>query len=111
MFADVLMLQAQGEGGGGMINLIFLGVIFVVFYFFLIRPGQKKQKEQKSFSESLEKGDDVVTASGILGRINKIEEGIITLEVGTKLYIRVTKSAISKEMTDGIYAAQDKDKK
>ena len=55
---------------------------------------------------ALEKGDDVVTSSGILGKINKIEDEIITLEVGSKTYIRVTRNAISKEMTDSVYADQ-----
>ena len=53
--------------------------------------------------EDLQKGDKVVTASGILGQINKIENDIVTLEVGTKTFIQVTKDAISKEMTARIY--------
>ena len=61
--------------------------------------------------DSLQKGDDVVTASGMLGKINKMEENIITLEVGSKVYIKVTKNAISKEMTDAVYAAPTQDKK
>ena len=109
-FFDVLFLQV---GGGAMTtNLLFLGLMFFIFWFFLIRPQSKKQKEQKLFLSDLEKGDEVVTSSGIVGRINKIEENnIINLEVGNKLYIRVTKNAISKEMTDAVYAAENKDQK
>jgi preprotein translocase subunit YajC len=58
----------------------------------------------------LEKSDEVVTASGILGKITKIEEDIITLEVGSKVYIRVTRNAISKELTDSVYGGEDKAK-
>ncbi len=102
-----LLLQAGG-GSGGLTSLIFFGAMILILYLFMIRPQAKRQKEQKQFSENLEKGDEVVTASGILGRINKIEEDVVTLEVGNKLYIRVTRSAISKEMTDTMYGSGDK---
>ncbi|MCB0521739.1 MAG: preprotein translocase subunit YajC [Lewinellaceae bacterium] len=97
-----IFLQA-GSGNAGIFNLLFFGLIIVVFWLFIIRPQTKRQKEQNKFADSLEKGMDVVTTSGMLGRINKIEGEIVTLEVGTKNYIRVTKSSISKEMTEGIY--------
>jgi preprotein translocase subunit YajC len=77
-------------------------------YFFMIRPQQKKQKEQTSFAKNLAKNDEVVTNSGVLGRISKIEEDIITLEVGSKVYIRVLRNAISKDLTDSIYGAGKK---
>ena len=105
MFGSIILLQASG--GAGVINLVFLGAMFLIFWLFLIRPQAKKQKEQKNFSESIEKGDEVVTASGMLGRINKIEDNIVTLEVGNKTYIRVTKGAISKEMTEQVYGTKD----
>ena len=66
------------------------------------------KKEQKNFSESLDKGQEVVTASGIIGKITKMEDEIVTLEVGTKVYIRVTRNAISKEMTDALFGSSDK---
>ncbi|MGB4959495.1 MAG: preprotein translocase subunit YajC, partial [Saprospiraceae bacterium] len=70
------------------------------FYFFFIRPQIKKQKEQTAFSGQMKKGDEVVTTSGIIGQINKIDEKTITLELDGKTFIRVVPSAISKEMTD-----------
>ena len=97
-----IFLQAGG-GNSGIFNMLFFGLIIVVFWLFIIRPQAKRQKEQNKFAESLEKGQEIVTASGILGRINKIEDNIITLEVSNKTYIRVTKAAISKEMTEGLY--------
>ena len=60
----------------------------------------KKQKEQSKFSSELKKGDEVVTASGIIGQINKIEDNAITLELDSKTFIKVVPSAVSKEMTD-----------
>ncbi|MCI5080607.1 MAG: preprotein translocase subunit YajC [Saprospiraceae bacterium] len=107
MIFDTLLLQADA-GGAGMSQLLIIGAMFVVFYFFLIRPQSKRQKEQKNFSESLDKGQEVVTASGIIGKITKMEDEIVTLEVGTKVYIRVTRNAISKEMTDALFGSSDK---
>ena len=69
----------------------------------MIRPQAKKQNAQQSFQDGLEKGDEVVTGSGLLGRVNKIDGSIVTLEVGNKTFIRVTKNSISKEMTDALY--------
>lgn len=103
------VILLQFGGGAGLTNLIFLGAMFLIFWLFLIRPQAKKQKEQKNFIDAVKKGDQVVTASGILGRINKIEDEIVTLEVGNKTYIQVTKNAISKEMTEQIYATQTQD--
>lgn len=99
---QALFLQA-GNTGGGMINLIFFGAMILIFWLFIIRPQSKKQKEQSQFAENLEKGTDVVTASGILGKITKIEDHTVTLEVSPKVYMQVTKNAISKEMTDALY--------
>ena len=77
-------------------------LMFVVIYFFFLRPQSTRQKAQDNFMSELQKGDEVVTASGILGKINKIDDKIVTLQVDTKTFIRVTKSAISKEMTESV---------
>ena len=77
-------------------------LILVVFYFFIIRPQNKRQKEQDNFLDNLEKGDEVATNSGMIGQINKIEDHIINLQVDNKTYIKVLKSSLSKEMTDNI---------
>jgi preprotein translocase subunit YajC len=90
-------LQSQG---GGLIGLLPMLLIFVVLYFFFIRPQVKKQKEQNNFLNEIKKGDEVVTTSGIIGQINKIDDNEISLQVDAKTFLRVTKSAISKEMTD-----------
>jgi preprotein translocase subunit YajC len=97
----VLLLQA---GGFDMGSLLFFGAMILVFWLFLLRPQAKQQKLQRQFLESLQKGDDVVTSSGFLGRINKIDGDVITLELGNKNFVRVTKGSISKELTDAVYA-------
>lgn len=81
-------------------QLIPFLLLFVVFYFFFIRPQAKKQKEQNMFVQNLQKGDEVVTMSGIIGRITKIEEQAVQLEIEGKTFMKFMKSTISKEMTD-----------
>jgi preprotein translocase subunit YajC len=98
----------QAGGNAGIIQMLFFGAIILVFWLFILRPQSKRQKEQTKFADSLEKGQEVVTASGILGKVNKIEGDIVTLEVGTKSYIRVTRSAVSKDMTEGLYGTEKK---
>lgn len=102
---NYLFLQA-GNPGDPWITAIMFSSIALVFYFFMIRPQSQKQKAQTNFMADLKKGDDVVTGSGMLGRINKIENEIVTLEVGTKTYIQVTKNAISKEMTEAVFSKE-----
>lgn len=93
-----VLLQTGGSGISS--SLMLLLMMFVVMFFFFIRPQVKKQKEQAKFLDSLEKGEEVVTASGLIGRINKMEGGIITLTIAEKTFVRVTKGSISKEMTE-----------
>lgn len=69
-------------------------LIFVIFYFLIIRPQQKREKERKNMLESLREGDEVVTIGGIFGRILNIKDEVVTLEVGDKLKIKVMRSAI-----------------
>lgn len=96
-----MFLQGQAPIGG-VLNMAFLLAFFAIAYFFFIRPSVKKQKAQESFSDELTKGKEVVTTSGIIGRINKIEDGIIHLQIDQKTFIRVIKGAISKELTENL---------
>lgn len=73
-----------------------------VMYFFFIRPQAKRQKQQQNFLDQLDKGQDVVTAAGMLGRIVKIEGDIVTLEVDKNTFVRVTRGSISRELTEGL---------
>lgn len=99
----LILLQA----GNPLIQFFPLVLIIIVFYFFMIRPQVKRQKDQQKFIDSLEKGTEVVSNSGIIGRINKIEGGIITLQIAEKTFIRITKSSISKEMTEAFAGGTD----
>ncbi len=73
-----------------------------VMYFFFIRPQAKRQKLQQTFLDQLDKGQEIVTAAGMLGRIVKIEDQIVTLEIDQKTFVRVTRSSISKDLSEGL---------
>jgi len=96
------MFYLQAGQGGGMINLIFFASIFLIMYFFFLRPQVKRQKAQDKFANELSKGSEVVTSSGIIGRINKIEDDVIHLQIDQKTFLKVVRGAISKEMTENL---------
>ena len=80
--------------------LVFMVLIFVVMWFFMIRPQQKRQKEAMKFRESLQKGMKVVTAGGIYGTIKEVKETYVLLEVDSATAIRVDKSMIVKDNSE-----------
>lgn len=91
-----IFLQAS-TGGSGLMGMLFPLLIIVVFYFFLIRPQIKRQKEQQKFTESLKEGMEVLTQAGIIGRITKIDGNVVRLMVDEKTFIRVVKQSITGE--------------
>jgi preprotein translocase subunit YajC len=93
---NTIFLQAQPGGGYG--TLIMFGLIIVVFYFFMIRPQQKKAKDQKVFREGLKKGDNVVTIGGLHGKIASIEsDDTLIIEVDKGIKLKYEKAAVSME--------------
>ena len=90
---------------GNIVSFLPMVAIFVVFYFLLIRPQQKKAKEAKSMLDALQKGDEVVTAGGILGRISKIGDQYVTVEVADKTELTVQRGAISQLLPKGTIKA------
>ncbi|MCK5679424.1 preprotein translocase subunit YajC [bacterium] len=86
---------ADAAGGmEGMKSFIPLILMFVIFYFLLIRPQQKRQKEHKALLGNLKRGDTVVTSGGILGKITNVSEKYITIEVAEKVRIKVARGQI-----------------
>jgi len=83
-------------------QFIFPLLLILVLYLFFIRPQAKKQKTQKTFEESLEKGKKIVTTSGIIGTITKLDDDIVTLQISQKGFMEVLRTAISAEMTEAI---------
>jgi preprotein translocase subunit YajC len=95
--------HAQAAGGAAPpgIDLIFLVLLFVVFYFLLIRPQMKRAKEHKNMVASLAKGDEVVTGGGLLGRVTKVGDHFVTLEIADGLEVKVQKQALGSVMPKG----------
>jgi len=98
--ANAVLMSSPQPGQSSFTQLIPLLLIMVVFYFFLIRPQMKKQKEMKNFRESLKKGDRIITAGGIYGKINNISGNIVTVDVGNNVLLKVDKSGIMRDTTD-----------
>jgi preprotein translocase subunit YajC len=97
-----LAMDPQGKGGSTG-TLIMMGLMVVVFYFFMIRPQAKKAKDQKKFITDLQKGDKIVTIAGIHGTVNKVnDDATLMLETSPGSYIKIERSAISMEWTANI---------
>ena len=90
---------AAGQAGGGWQMWIMLALIFVVMWFFMIRPQRKQQKELQNFRDSLKKGDKVVTIGGIYGTVCEIKEVSVLIEVDNNVKIRVSKQALVKDFS------------
>lgn len=95
-----LMAQPQEGQGNPLMSLLPLILIIVVFYFFMIRPQMKKQKELKNFRSSLKKGDRVVTTGGIYGKISEVTDNAITMEIAENVRIKVDKNAVLRDTGD-----------
>jgi len=95
-----LLQTAAPAAGGGMSMWIMLALIFVVMWFFMIRPQRKQQKEMENFRNSLKNGDKVVTIGGIYGTVAEVKDAYVLLEVDKDVKIRVSKQAIQKDYTD-----------
>ena len=81
-------------------SLIFFGAIILIFYFFMIRPQMKKQKDMKNYREALKRGDKVITAGGIYGRISEINEKTVLLEIDQNVKVKVDKGSIVRTADD-----------
>ncbi len=92
------MILVQAGAGGGMGTLFLMLGMFVVMYFFMIRPQQKKQKEQKKMVDELKVGDDVVTAGGLHGKVLSKDENTVTIAAGGGAKLTFEKYSISKKV-------------
>ena len=98
---DLLPAQAAAPKAGSSWSMwIMLALVFVVMWFFMIRPQRKQQKELDNFRKSLKKGDKVVTIGGIFGTVVEIKEESILMEVDNNVKIRVSKNALVKDFAE-----------
>ena len=98
--AIILQAATGAKPASATSSLIFFAAIIVIFYFFMIRPQMKKQKEMKSYRESLKKGDKVVTAGGIYGRIAEVTDKTVMLEIDQNVKVKVDKGSIVRTAED-----------
>jgi preprotein translocase subunit YajC len=103
----MLSILLQESQGFPMQSIIMMVLIFGVFYFFMIRPQAKKQKELKKYRENIQKGDAVVTIGGIHGKITEVKDTTVTVKIAEGTEIKLEKSAISLDATSQL-AAQAK---
>ena len=106
MLLDFLISPAYAQSApsflsGDLVSFLPMVAIFVVFYFLLIRPQQKKAKETRAMLSALQKGDEVVTAGGIVGRISKLGEQYATLEIANGVEMNVQRAAVAQLLPKG----------
>ena len=95
-----ILQAAQPAQGGGALMWVMMALIFVVMWFFMIRPQRKQQKELQAFRDGLKKGDKVVTIGGIYGTVCEIKDTTVLIEVDNNVKIRVSKQALVKDFSD-----------
>jgi preprotein translocase subunit YajC len=104
---------AAGQGAGGFGGLIPIVLMFVIFYFLLIRPQQKRNKEHKEMITNLKKGDRIITNGGIYGRITGLDDTTLTVEIADRVRVKVVRgnvSALAQNAAQAAPAKKEKDK-
>jgi preprotein translocase subunit YajC len=101
LISEAWAQSAGGAQGGGMESMLLIVLMFVVLYFLMIRPQMKRAKEHKAMIEALQKGDEIVTAGGVLGRVSKLNENYITLEIANNVEIQVQRPSVQVILPKG----------
>ncbi len=96
---------AAASGGSQLMQLLPLVLMFVVLYFIMIRPQMKRQKEHKAMIDALAKGDEVVAAGGLLGKVTKLTDNYVGLEIANGVEIQVQRSAVLQVLPKGTLAS------
>ena len=100
-FISDAMAQSADSASGGILSFLPLVILFVVFYFLLIRPQQKKAKQHKNMVAELKKGDEIITNGGLLAKIIDVGENFLTCEIAAKVEIKVQSNAVSTLLPKG----------
>ncbi len=104
-----LLMMPSKEGSIDYSFLIMMGGIFVIMYFFMIRPQSKKMREQRDYLSAIQKGDKVITTGGIHGKILNIDDKTVLLEIDTNVKMKIERNGISVEMTKAMHDATTKE--
>ena len=97
----------EGAAPGTLFQFVPFIVIFAIFYFLLIRPQNKRRKDHQALVTSLNKGDEIVTAGGIVGLVNKVEDDFLKVQVGDNVEMRIQKSAVGATLPKGTIKSLD----
>ena len=100
-FISTAHAAETGGQGDSLMSLIPLILVFVIFYFLLIRPQSKRQKEHQKMVSALETGDEVVTNGGLLGKITEVSDSFVTLELADNIEIKLQRHAVTNVMPKG----------
>jgi preprotein translocase subunit YajC len=100
-FISDALAEGPGPAGDGGMSIIFLIGMFVIMYFFLIRPQVKRQKEHKAMVEALKKGDEIQTMGGLMGKITEMGDNFMKVEVADNTVVTVRKTAVEAVMPKG----------
>ena len=103
---SIFISDAMAEGGAaagqsGVLSFLPLVIIFVIFYFLIIRPQVKRAKEHKTLTESIGKGDEVVTGGGLLGKVTDVNDNFVTLEVSEGVDVKIQRQSVSSLVPKG----------
>jgi preprotein translocase subunit YajC len=99
--------QAAAPAGGDLMSMLPILLMFIVLYFVMIRPQMKRAKEHKAMVDALQKGDEVVAAGGVLGRVTKVSENYVTLDIASNVEIRVQRPAVQVVLPKGTIKGVD----
>ncbi|MGZ8155645.1 MAG: preprotein translocase subunit YajC [Burkholderiales bacterium] len=105
LIGDAWAQAAGGAAGGGFESIFLIVAMFAVLYFLMIRPQMKRAKEHKAMVEGLQKGDEVVTAGGVLGRITKVGDSYVSVEIANNVEIQVQRGAVQTVLPKGTIKA------
>ncbi|MBC8210722.1 MAG: preprotein translocase subunit YajC [Gammaproteobacteria bacterium] len=99
--SDAIAQAAPATQSDPLMSFLPLVILFVVFYFLLIRPQQKKAKEHKTMVQNLSKGDEIVTQGGILGKVTDVSENILTCKIADNVEVKVQSHAVATVLPKG----------
>ena len=100
-FAQTAPAASGGDTGSSLLSLLPLLLMFVVLYFIMIRPQMKKQKEHRAMIDALAKGDEIATAGGLIGRVTKLGEGSLSMEIANGVEVQLQRHAVVQVLPKG----------
>lgn len=109
MQLNLILAEANAGGNSGLMQILMIVVLIAIFYFLMIRPQSKKQKEIRKFREALQVGDKVITAGGIYGKIKEVNDSYILLEIAENVRIKIDKGSVYPSVADATQAKVTKE--